>query len=449
MGLFSKKTQEKQVDLSRQRHLLCENVRIEEEVLPSFVRPIMVGISVVLFLFLVWASITPIKEVARGSGQVIPSSKVKVVQHLDGGIIEKILVDDRQFVQEGDLLIKMDPKQVMNDMQQTQARLATLRMREERLVAFTEGGMPAFLDYVFEYPDQVQIQSDLFCQQVQTRASTLSILDKQIQQREQRLQQLRVAVGVAKRDLDLTSELSSMRQQLVDKKLITRSVMIDTQRAHVTSSGEVARLMEEVIVSTRELEESVSRRRDTANQIQQDSQAELSTVRGEIGEVEEALAQLKGRFSRLEVRAPNRGFVQDLQVHTIGQVVQPGGLLMQIVPDDVPLEAEVRVLPKDIGFMQEGQDVKMRVSSYDYSRFGYATGKVKTISPFSMKDETGAPYFKVWVILDKSYVGNNPQLYPLQPGMALEADIVLGEKTLLAYMIRPVTDVITKAFNER
>jgi len=123
--------------------------------------------------------------------------------------------------------------------------------------------------------------------------------------------------------------------------------------------------------------------------------------------------------------------------------------LMQIIPDDVPLEAEARISPKDIGFMAEGQTVKMRVTSYDYSRFGYATGQVKKISPFSMKDEAGNPYFKIWVVMDRPYVGSNPGLYPLQPGMALEADVVIGEKTLLAYMARPVVDVVSKSFAER
>lgn len=122
---------------------------------------------------------------------------------------------------------------------------------------------------------------------------------------------------------------------------------------------------------------------------------------------------------------------------------------MQIVPDRAPLEAEIRIAPRDVGFVKVGQHVNMRVTTYEYSRFGYATGKLKSISASSLTGDDGKPYFKAWVFLDAPYVGNIPGRYMLSAGMGLEADIVTGEKPLIAYLSKPIIDVVTRSFHER
>lgn len=434
---------------SRERRLLSETIHIEEELVPAFVRPILVIVGTLVVAFLVWAALTSMKEVARAPGEVIPSGKVKVVQHLDGGVVAEIAVEERKLVEQGQVLLRIDGAQALAELRQMEARQDSLHLRAERLSALTEGRKLDFSGLDIKQSDMMSSQREIHTTQVATRDSTLSILDRQIEQRKQRLRQLETALAVAKEHLALTGELSEMREDLASRRLINRTVLLETRRAKVTASGEVARLTQEIGVSSQELAEAQNRREDTLNQLRRDALSELGAVRSELAEVEEGIQRLQARVDRLEVRAPNRGYVQYLRVQTIGQVIQPGALLMQIVPDKAPLEAEVRITPRDIGFVRAGQSVKLRVTSYDYSRFGVARGVLKRVSATSVVGDDSKPFYRGLVELENPYVGDVPGRNLLQAGMSVEAEILTGEKTLLAYLTKPLVDVISLSFHER
>ncbi|SFV02391.1 HlyD family type I secretion periplasmic adaptor subunit [Pseudoduganella namucuonensis] len=433
----------------RKRRLLSEAARVEEELVPAFVRPLLALVAVVVLLFILWAAFTPITEVARAPGEVAPSGQVKVVQHLDGGAVAEILVEEKALVQQGQVLVRMDGAQALSDLRQTGVRMVSLRLRAERLGAYVENRAPAFAALAADHPELVGYQQQIYQTQLSTRDSALSILDHQIAQRGDRLAQLRKALTVAQEHQGLTGELATMREDLASRKLVNRSVLLETRRAKVSAEGEVARIGADIKVSEQELAEIRSRRADTLNLLRRDALAEMATVSTELAEVTELQARLQAKVDRLVVRAPVRGYVQDLKVLTLGQVVQPGGLMMQIVPDDVPLEAVVRIAPKDIGYVRVGQQVNLRVSSFDYARFGFAEGRLKRVTATSVVGEDGRPYFRGWVALPNPYVGNRAGRYQLQPGMGVEAEILTGEKTVLAYLSKPLMDMFSRSFRER
>jgi HlyD family type I secretion membrane fusion protein len=434
---------------SRERYLLSETIHIEEELIPAFVRPILVIVGTMVIAFFFWAAMTHMKEVARAPGEIIPTGQLKVVQHLDGGVVAEILTEERKLVKQGQILLRIDGSQALADLKQMEARQDSLRLREVRLKAFTDGHEPDFSAVGTTQSGLISNQREMYITQLATRDSTISILDRQINQRTQRIHQLETALSVAKEHVALTSELSKMREDLGARRLINRTVLLETRRAYVTASGEVARLQEEIGVSKQELAEAQNRRTDTINQSQRDALGELGVVRAELAEVDETIERLKARVERLEVRAPNQGYVQDMKVQTVGQVILPGALLMQIVPDNVVLEAEVRISPRDIGFVRVGQPVNVRVTSYDYSRFGVAKGSLKLVSASSVIGTDNRPYFRGLVELKNPYVGEVPGLNLLKPGMSVEAEILTGDKTLLAYLSKPLIDVLSKSFRER
>jgi adhesin transport system membrane fusion protein len=434
---------------SRERRLLSDSIHVEEELIPAFVRPILFIVGALVLGFLAWAALTNMKEVARAPGEVIPFSKAKMVQHLDGGVVTELSVEERQLVEEGQVLLRIEGSQALAELGQMEARRESLRLREERLVAYTEGRKPDFAALVVNQSDMVSSQREIFVTQLATRSSTLSILERQINQRKQRIHQLGTALGVAKEHQALTGELSEMREDLASRRLINRTVLLETRRAKVTASGEVARLTEEIGVAQQELAEVQNRYTDTQNQLRRDALAELGVVRAELAEVEEGIQRLKGRVNRLEVRAPSRGYVQDLRVQNVGQVFQPGALLMQIVSDKTVVEADIRISPRDIGFVRVGQPVNLRVTSFDYARFGVAKGTLKRVSASSVVGDNNQPYYKGLVELSNPYVGGVPGRNPLQPGMSVEAEILTGQKTLLAYLTKPLIDVISLSFHER
>jgi adhesin transport system membrane fusion protein len=433
----------------RERRLLSETVQLEEELVPAFVRPLLGIAALTVLSFVLWASLTEVSEIARAQGEILPIGKIKVVQHLDGGTVESIHVEERALVEEGQVLVRMDGAQATAELRQMEVRLVALRLRAERLDAFAGRRQPNLAVVAGAHRDLLSDQRELFQTQVATRDTTLSILDRQIDQRSRRISQLQQSLAAARDQQSLANELSRMREDLASRQLVNRTVLLETRRAKVTADGEVQRLTEEIDVSRQELAEFQNRRADMSNQLRRDALNEMGSARSETAEVEESIQRLRARVDRLEVRAPYRGLVQDLKVQTVGQVIQPGALLMQIVPDNMPLEAEVRIAPRDVGFVKVGQVVNMRVTTYDYSRFGYASGKLKRISASSITGEDNKPYFRAWVLLDRPYVGNTPGRYTLQAGMGLEAEIITGEKPLIAYLFKPVIDVVTRSFRER
>jgi len=434
---------------ARERGLLSETSHIEEELIPAFVRPILYIVTALVFFFLIWAAVAQMKEIARAPGEIIPNGFIKVVQHLDGGIVSQIAVDDRTLVEEGQVLVTLDGVQVKAELKQMQSRFDSLVLRAERLKSFAEGRKPNFGSVGNDRGVLVAGQLQIWQTQNAARESSIAILDHQIAQRLLRITQLNKSLNVAYEQLGLTTELTGMREELASRKLVNRTILLETRRAKVVAEGEIARLVEEIAIIKKELTEIQSRRLDTLNQLTRDAMTEFGAVKAEMGEVAEQVKRLQDKVYRLDIRAPIRGWVHDLKAKTLGQVVQPGALIMQIVSDKVVVEAEVQITARDIGFVKVGQPVNLRVTSFDYARYGIGKGFLKRISASSVAGPDGKPYYKGLVELTNQYVGNVPANHPMQPGMTVEAEILTGQKTLLQYLSKPVIDVISRSFYER
>lgn len=454
---------------ARESRLLSEASQIEERLIPGYVRPLVILIFLMVLLFLVWATTAKLMEVARAPGEIIPIGNTKVVQHLDGGKIAEIYVEEGDLVDRGQALLLIDGSQALADLQQMEARWMALTLRAERLLAFAENRMPEFAppytqknyritadnhapEYTISTSSHMHLvndQHEIYLKQMAARDSSLAVITSQVEQSRQRLLQLRASLISARNHQKLVAELLTMREELGRQQLITRTELVETRRAKVTADAEVERIEREIVVVNETLTEASIRLEDAANQFRRDALSERGAVRAELAEVEEALQHLQARVSRLEVRAPERGLVQDLQVLTISQVVQPGAVLMRIVPTDVPVEAEVRIAPRDIGHIEIGQKVNIRVSSYDYRRFGNTEGILRRVSATNVLTPDGDPFFRGWIELTRPYVGNNPQRFRILPGMSVEAEIITGEKTFIAYLFTPVMDIIDRSFGER
>lgn len=457
MNIFNKEQQaasentggEKSLLGSRQRRLLADSLHVEEELVPSFVRSAMLVLAGVIIAFVVWAALTELPEIAKAPGEVQPNGEVKVVQHLDGGVVSEILIEERRLVKAGQVLFKLDGVQANAELNQLKVRLANLRARSERLQAQTEQRRPDFSRLSQTDLALLKDQTAVFNSQQNVRSSSLSILDHQINQRSSRVQQLKNALASAQEQAKVSGEILALREELAEKRLINRSTLLDTQRANLTVKGEVERITQEIAVISQELAEVMQRRADFIHQGQRDNLAELAQVHSESNEIEQAIKRIQSKVSRLDILAPASGYVHDLRVQTVGQVILPGALLMQVVPDKVALEAVIRISTQDIGYVKVGQAVNLRAVTYDYARHGFAKGILKRVSASHIVGDDGKPYFRGWVSLTQAYVGNDPTKYPLQTGMGVVGEIRTGEKTLLAYLAKPLVNAVSGAFQER
>lgn len=434
---------------SRQKRLLSEAIQLEEEVVPQFLRPALLLIGLLVAGVIGWSSVVELKEVAHTTGEVVPSGSVKVVQHPDGGIVREILVKEGELVDAGQALLRLDAAQATSNLEQMRAREAALRLRAERLRAFAEGRDPDFWAIAPGFPNLIADQNEIWRTQVAERTTGLEVLTSQFEQRRREVEQMRDALTVAERQQALTGDLLEMRRKLAEKKLVSQVVLVETQRAKATADGEVQRLRSDISVGGQALSELVTRRDNLDSRMRQDALNEMGTVNAELAEVENALDRSRLLTERLEIRAPVRGLVQNLKITTEGEIIRSSDTVMHIVPMTDVLEAEVRIPTREIGHLRVGQPVTVKLTSYNYARFGSVEGQLRQVSATSVVDENSQPYFRGWVTLKQNYVGTEAGRYPVLPGMSVQADIVTGEKTLLQYLIKPVSDAVGSAFQER
>ena len=434
---------------ARQRRLLSEAIQLEDESVPRFLRPALFLIALLVVASIAWSSFVNLTEVSSTTGEVVPSGSLKVVQHPTGGVIAAILVEERDLVEKGQTLLRLDADEARSNLAQVQSRVASLRLRAERLRAFIDAREPGFELVAPAYPDLIADQRAIWRNQVEERRSRLEVLANQIDQRRNDLAQQRDALAVARRQQELIGQLLGMRERMAERQLISQVELMETKRAKATADGEVARLENQVAKSENALAEARTRRENVASGLRQESLDELGQVTSDLSETTEELDRARMVLERLELRAPVRGLVQNLKITNQGEVIQSSETVMQIVPVEETLEAEVRIPTRDIGHVTAGQDVTVKVTSYNYTRFGSIPGELRQVSASSLLDENNQPYFRGRVALDKTYVGEEPGRYRVLPGMSVQADIVTGEKTLLQYLLKPVNDALDSAFQER
>ena len=174
---------------------------------------------------------------------------------------------------------------------------------------------------------------------------------------------------------------------------------------------------------------------------------ELNLSSGEFAQTEEQMIKLRDRLERVNVVSPADGVIQDLRFRTIGGVIPPGAILMNVVPLDGKVHAELRVQPTDIGFVKTGEDARLKIGTYDFMRYGTVTGKVTMVSSYSTLDEKANPYFKVNVSIPQNYVGDRDK--GIDPGMTVQADIITDRQSVLRYLLRPIYVAFSQGLRER
>lgn len=435
---------------SRQVRHLAQFAIVEEAGVSAVSRSAVIIISAVVAAFVVWAAFMRIDEVAVTFGSAVPAGSVQVVQHLEGGIVRDILVEDRAMVQAGQVLVRLDPVQASAELEQAQSRLAALGIKAERLRAFAEGRQPDFTPWSAKYAALVSDQSDILAANSERWISQRKVLDEQIQQKREEILAAQNQQRSAREQLKLVSEEVGMRESLFKSGYSSKVDYYAVRRQQAAVQAELSRLQGQEATAAKALEELNKRIGDLDNNIRQDALGELGATTSELAQVGESLGRLEDRVRRLEIISPVRGFVQNLKAKTVGAVVPAGGMLMEIVPVDDELRVETRISTRDVGHLHAGQKVLVKVASYDFVRFGSVEGTLRDISATTYVDERdNQPYYKGWIALDHPYVGKDADRNRILPGMTVQADVITGDKTLLQYLLKPLQASFSQAFRER
>lgn len=423
----------------------ADRARLEQD--PLRARSLLRIAAVALLFMLVWAAFAKIDEVTQGEAKVVPTSQVQIVQSVDGGVVEAILVKEGQIVEAGQLMLRVDPTRFLSNMLESRAGLTALQAKAMRLEALTRGtpfNPPASL--IKEAPDVFAQEMRLYESRRAEISAQLSIVQSQLLQRQQELNEVRARRDQAERGLDLmTRELNATRP-MVASGAVSEMEVLRLER----EVGKIRGDREQAAAQISRVQSAIQEAGSKINEVQLTSRnqmgAELSDTMSKIASLSQGGRALEDKVKHADIKSPVRGTVKRLLINTAGAVVQPGKEVVEVVPLDDALILEVKIAPKDIGFLRPGQEAMVKFSAYDFAVYGGLTADVYLIGVDSVLDEKGAAFYHVRVRTRKSNLGPGLSIIP---GMVAQVDITTGNKTILSYLLKPVLRLKSSALSER
>jgi len=402
--------------------------------------------------FFIWAYFAELERTVRGMGRVVPSSQLQIVSNLEGGIVEAILVRQGQLVRTGDPLIRLDRTQSGAEFGSGEATLSALLVKIARLRAEVEGRNPT-------YPaasnpvtaDQIRIEQSLHF----SRMADLSSMSAAAQAR---LTQANRSVNEAEATYQARIAARDARQSEVRilRPLVERGIEPRLSLAQAESAAAVATSEAEAASATiARAHASVTEARSTMAQMRQEWRAqaanELATAQAELSARQRALPALASRLERTVVRAPLPGRVNRVLITTRGGSIAPGAPLVEIVPSEESLLIEARVRPQDIAFVRINQSANVAITAYDRSVYGTLDGRVVAMSPDAVTEErTGETYYLIRVRTAANALHDaRGQEMPIGPGMVAEVDLLGDKRTVLQYILTPITRLGETALREQ
>lgn len=369
-------------------------------------------IALGVLVFVIWASLFHIDQVARSTGEVIASSRVQIIQSVDGGVLEVLNVKEGDRVEKGQILASLDQTRFGASVKEIEARLSALKGKAIRLRAELIGSEKLiFSEDLQRYPDMIAVESALF------------------QQRRSGLQE-------ELRTLDVAVQLSQEEVRLVRK---------------LVGSGDANR--SEVIRVERALNETEAKRIVRQNQFLEEASTELTKVEDAIAQNEQVLAQRQQQLQDSIFTAMMPGIVKNIRVTTVGGVLRAGEELMQIIPVDDQLIIEAKVSPIDIARVQPGLEAIIRFDPFDYTIYGGVEGKVVYVSADTLKEESSRGeeiYYRVHITTNTHpVVTTTGKELDILPGMTAQVDIRTGNRTVMNYLLKPIRKTMSEAMGEK
>jgi membrane fusion protein, adhesin transport system len=360
-----------------------------------------------LVVLTAWAGMTEIDQVKRAQGQVIASDRTQVIQAVDGGVLRELLVQEGQEVKAGQLLASFEKTRVRAALDDTQGKVMALRITLARLRAEVYGQALSFDPEMKAYPSLIENQTNLF----------------------------------NRRKTAFTEDIQALRK--VRAVLLEENAMI----TKLESTGDVSQA--DILRSRRQIADIEAQITTRHNKFFQDAQAEMTKAQEDLNAQTEALNDRTQLLEQTDMTAPSRGLVKNIRVTTLGGVVRAGDTVMELLPTQSGLVLEAKVYPGDIAFVTVGQAANVKLDAFDASIYGGFRGEVVYVSPDTLTEETQRgpqPYYRVHVkIGSKDFDSEKARRMEVRPGMTAQVDLVVGQRSILSYLINPVSKVMSQA----
>ncbi|MBF0191189.1 MAG: HlyD family type I secretion periplasmic adaptor subunit [Magnetococcales bacterium] len=420
------------------RHLSEAHI-LEETGVSWQVKAILAG-TLFLTVLLLWMTATvQVNEAVKAAGEFLPIHGVQRIHPPEGGIVTGIHAVNGQVVSKGALLVRLKNSVTDAEERQVEARLMGLKARAIRQEAFLKGTEPDFSEIPARYADVVREQRALLDTQNQVRQKSLWVFETQIQQKRTEIELATQNLRNMEKSVAVNADLMALQENLGKKKLVSRLSQLESRRVYLESEGKGKTLLVQIKQNQGALEEVLAKKGVYEKELRNQANQELGTIQNEISQVKTLLERQMDRKHNLDVHAPIDGRVQDSRVWTLGSVFNPRDVLMEIVPLTDDLQLALNIAPKDMGYVRTGQEVSIRVTSYEFSRFGGVEGRLMSISPFTRMDPDGNVSYQGIVKPARAFVGDPAEGRAILPGMKADVDIISGRRSILSYILNPLT----------
>ena len=395
-----------------------------------------------------WATLGWIDIVATAQGKIIPSGYSKIIQPYEAAVIASIQVQDGQAVKQGDVLIELDSTLNRADYDRAFNEYRATKVDAARLRALIKGGA------TFEAPPgadsaYVVLQQQLLRDQLAEYQAKIAAAQHLVDQRQAALEQTKETILRLEATVPMETERAEAYKKLLEHEAVTKMDFLQAEGQRIDKTQELAGQKKKLQQDRAALAEAEKHYRAMASEFQQIKQAELSTLETKAASLAQEVTKAGQKTGLQRLTSPIDGVVQQLAVHTVGGVVTPAQQLLIVVPQDHPVEVEAQVENKDVGFVQEGQSVEIKVETFQFTLYGTIPGRVLTVSDDAAPLEKIGLVYPTRVSMDRSTIQVDGKQVNLSPGMAVTVEIKTGQRRIIEYLLSPLLKSMKESLRDR
>ena len=401
--------------------------------------------------FGLWGYYGRLDVVSSAIGEVVPSSQVKSVQHLEGGIVHEILVREGDLVKPGQPLIVLERTISGANVQEMVVRMTALRIDIARHEAELRGASKISFEADLARDHQKLVASAVkrFEARNNRIGHELAVQRELVTQRREQAREIRARIKKNREKLVLLREQIKISEELMKDELTNRMIHLNLLKEETTLKGGIAEDNAAVKGTEAAVKEAQSQIAAIKNALEEDVRRELGDKRRSYTEFSERMEKLQDNLARTVLRSPVEGVIKSLSVATVGGVVKPGDTVLDIVPAGDRLVIEAKLPAQDVGYVSVGQATLVTLASMDAIRFGRLKGRVINISPDTLVTANNLPYYKVKVEVDQAYFERRGARYSLVPGVQVICNIQTGRRSVFEYLLDPFLGAFQAAMQER
>ena len=433
-----------------EREFLPAALSVMETPASKSARVILYVIVVMFTIFIIWSCVGKMDIIATATGKLIPASNIKTIQTLIDSEIEEIYVVEGQYVTEGQNLIKFNQTEVIANIDRIQNEMTALEMANSRLIALmTDDPKDNFLYDESIGKDLIKIHTDLLDSQLKQYKSQIKVLEGNIERSKKQKETVEA-------DINRLNKILPSMQERLDKKRILADQGLMARLSFMEQEEQLTNVKEERNIQTKkkgETEQEIASAEQALEQYKADFAKQISeeyTVNKEkLISYGHEMTKYQEVLKRTIVKAPLNGYVQQLVYHTIGGVIEGAKPIMNIVPEDYQLEADVMILNKDIGFVHTGQEVEVKIDSFPFTKYGTIKGEVRNISGDAIMDEKlGLVYSSRITVHENKIIADGEEIL-LKSGMGVTSEIKTGKRRVIEYLLSPIMKYMNESMRER